>query len=122
MNRSDDNGTGIQMSAYRYEKTTSIIRTNLLSAVGKKGETKAGRKKATEMTAWNCHVRFSILSLIGRISNPTRGWSSYDDFLEDDVLALGAAVDEVRGQAHDDDGTRPLQGAEDQLQRPGDGS
>ena len=58
MNRFDDHGTGIRMSAYRYEKTTSIIRTNLLSMEGKNGEMKAGRKKATEVTAWNCRVRF----------------------------------------------------------------
>lgn len=50
------------------------------------------------------------------------GESTYDDFLVDEVLALGTLLDKVRGQAHDDDGAGPLQGAGDQLQRPGDGS
>lgn len=61
-------------------------------------------------------------SFLEAFPNPTRGWSSYNDFLVDDVLALGTLLDEVRGQAHDDDGAGPLQGAGDQLQRPGDGS
>jgi hypothetical protein len=37
--------------AYRYEKITSMSNTNLLSAVGMKGEMKAGMKNTTERTA-----------------------------------------------------------------------
>jgi len=37
--------------AYRYEKMTSIMKTNLLRTVGMKGEMNAGRKKTTERTA-----------------------------------------------------------------------
>lgn len=43
---------------YRYEKMTSITRTNLLSVVGRKGEMKAGMKKTTERTAW---IRLLVL-------------------------------------------------------------
>lgn len=35
--------------AYRYEKITSMARTNLPRAVGMNGETKAGRKNTTDM-------------------------------------------------------------------------
>ena len=39
----------VEDSTDRYEKTTSMPRTNLLKALGKNGETKAGRKKTTDM-------------------------------------------------------------------------
>lgn len=39
---------------HRYEKTTSMRRTNLLRKVGRNGEMKAGRKKTTDRTAWSC--------------------------------------------------------------------
>ena len=42
------------MRAHRYEKMTSIKKTNCDSLVGLKGERKAGRKKTTEMVDWPC--------------------------------------------------------------------
>ena len=36
---------------YRYEKMTSIKKTNLARTVGRNGETNAGKKKTTEIVA-----------------------------------------------------------------------
>jgi hypothetical protein len=43
-------------TAYRYEKMTSISRTNLPRAVGINGETKAGKKNTTDKTAYSIVV------------------------------------------------------------------
>jgi hypothetical protein len=48
--------------------------------------------------------------------------TTYNDYLVDEMLALGTTMEEKRRQAHDDDGTGPLHYASEQLQGPRDSS
>lgn len=64
-----------------------MARTYLLSAVGRNGDRKAGRKKTTERTA--CAMISSLKSLYNREIVP------YNNFLIQNMFTASAKTDEV---------------------------
>lgn len=72
---------------------------------------KAGRKKATDKTAWRNVSRF----FPGKKKKERMG-RTYNDFLEDEVLAARPLVDEVGDDTHDNDRGGPLHESRQQLQ------